>query len=45
MCVITNRDDESGRFPFSALTLLAGQEEGHQSGKKLSGGVLAWLSA
>jgi len=29
---------------FSALTLLVGQQEGHLAGKKLSGGVLAWLS-
>jgi len=32
-------------FPaFSALTLLVGQQEGHPACKKLSGGVLAWLS-
>jgi len=30
--------------PFSALTLLVGQQEGHPPCKKLSGGVLAWLS-
>jgi len=29
---------------FSALTLLVGRQEGHPSCKKLSGGVLAWLS-
>ena len=29
---------------FSALTLLAGWQEGHSACKKLSGGVLAWLS-
>jgi len=29
---------------FSALTLLVGRQEGHPAGKKLSGGVLAWLS-
>ena len=29
---------------FSALTLLAGQQEGHPDCKKLSGGLLAWLS-
>jgi len=29
---------------FSALTLLVGQQEGHAAYKKLSGGVLAWLS-
>jgi len=27
-----------------ALTLLVGQQEGHPACKKLSGGVLAWLS-
>jgi len=31
-------------FAFSALTLLIGQQEGHLACKKLSGGVLAWLS-
>ena len=37
----------SGRlvvFAFSALTLLVGQHEGHPACKKLSGGVLEWLS-
>ena len=29
---------------FSALTLLVGQQEGHPACKKLSGGVLAWIS-
>jgi len=29
---------------FSAFMLLVGQQEGHQACKKLSGGVLAWLS-
>ena len=29
---------------FSALTLLVGRQEGHLPCKKLSGGVLAWLS-
>jgi len=28
-------------FAFSALTLLVGQQEGHPTCKKLSGGVLA----
>jgi len=32
-------------FAFSALMLLVGQQEGHPGCKKLSGGVLAWLSA
>ena len=31
-------------FAFSALTLLVGRQEGHPAWKKLSGGVLAWLS-
>jgi len=31
-------------FAFSALTLLVGRQEGHLAYKKLSGGVLAWLS-
>jgi len=30
--------------PFNALTLLVGRHEGHPACKKLSGGVLAWLS-
>jgi len=30
--------------PFSALTLLVGQQEGHAACNKLSGGMLAWLS-
>jgi len=29
---------------FSALTLLVGWQEGHPTCKKLSGGVLVWLS-
>jgi len=29
---------------FSALTLLVGRQEGHAACKKLSGGVLVWLS-
>ena len=29
---------------FSALTLLVRRQEGHPACKKLSGGVLAWLS-
>ena len=31
-------------FAFSALMLLAWRQEGHPACKKLSGGVLAWLS-
>jgi len=29
---------------FSALMLLVGRQEGHPACKKLSGGVLTWLS-
>ena len=32
------------RFAFSALTLLVGRQEGHPACKKLSGGLLVWLS-
>ena len=31
-------------YSFSALMLLVGQQEGHLACKKLSGGVLVWLS-
>jgi len=31
-------------FAFGALRLLVGRHEGHPACKKLSGGVLAWLS-
>ena len=34
----------SAFFAFSALTLLVRRQEGHPACKKLSGGVLAWLS-
>ena len=34
----------SSSFAFSALTLLVGWQEGHLACKKLSGGVLVWLS-
>jgi len=40
---LKNRIWES-RHAFSALTLLVGRQEGHPACKKLSGGVLAWLS-
>ena len=32
-------------YAFSALTLLVGRQEGHLACKKLSGRVLAWISA
>jgi len=31
-------------YSFSAFTLLVGRQEGHPACKKLSSGVLAWLS-
>jgi len=34
----------SSSFAFSALTLLVGRQEVHLACKKLSGGVLVWLS-
>ena len=34
----------SGGSVFSASTLLVGRQDGHPACKKLSGGVLAWLS-
>jgi len=41
----TNFDETSKlQLPFSALTLLVGWQEGHPACKKLSGGLLAWLS-
>ena len=33
-----------GENAFSALTLLVGRQDGHPACKKLSGGVLVWLS-
>jgi len=35
---------ETTASAFSALVLLVGRQEGHPACKKLSGGVLAWLS-
>jgi len=35
--------EETG-YPFTALMLLVGRQEGHPACKKLSGGLLAWLS-
>ena len=40
-CCIVNLEVN---FAFSALVLLVGRQEGHPACKKLSGGVLAWLS-
>ena len=47
-CIIsycTRGDQCFDAVAFSALTLLVGRQEGHPACKKLSGGVLAWLSA
>ena len=43
LCISSFVDNVSA-LPFSALTLLVGWQEGHPACKKLSGGVLAWLS-
>jgi len=43
-CVISLRKLPSVLVPFSALTPLVGRQEGHPACKKLSSGVLAWLS-
>jgi len=37
-------NDAFSAFAFSALTLLVGRQEEHSACKKLSGGMLAWLS-
>jgi len=37
-------DSQPKLFVFSALMLLVGRQEGHPACKKLSGGVLVWLS-
>jgi len=34
----------SAIIAFYALTLLVGRQEGHPACKKLSGGILVWLS-
>jgi len=41
---MTKIDGVTSCKAFSALTLLVGRQEGHPACKKLSGGVLAWLS-
>ena len=44
-CYLIKSDQLSTRTcAFCALTLLVGWQEGHPACKKLSGGVLAWLS-
>ena len=35
---------QTEHYAFNALTLLVGLQEGHPACKKLSGGVLTWLS-
>ena len=44
MWLNTECDFIQAHSAFSALTLLVGRQEGHPACKKLSGGVLAWLS-
>jgi len=39
-----NKNSLSVNSAFNALMLLVGQQEGHPACKKLSGGVLTWLS-
>jgi len=42
--LIKRHNDTFSADAFSALTLLVRLQEGHPACKKLSGGVLAWLS-
>ena len=44
LCTIQNYLISAGVATNSALSLLVGWQEGHPACKKLSGGVLAWLS-
>ena len=44
ICFVRSGQLRLTAFAFSALTLLVGRQEGHPACKKLSGGVLAWLS-
>jgi len=41
---VNNKPVSEYNFAFSVLAMLVGQQEGHPACKKLSGGVLAWLS-
>ena len=43
VCVVFRITSKLG-FPFSALMLLVGWQEGQPAWKKLRGGMLAWLS-
>jgi len=43
--VVYRRSPVAGSCAFSALALFVGRQDGHPACKKLSGGVLAWLSA
>ena len=42
--IVTQSYSSLLQIAWSALTLLVGRQEGHPACKKLSGGVLAWLS-
>ena len=44
VCVFALYERYMYMYAFSALMLLVGRQEGHPACKKLSGGVLAWLS-
>ena len=46
LCTLWTRDEliKILMVGVGALTLLVGRQEGHPACKKLSGGVLAWLS-
>ena len=43
-CLKQNPIKHYNQNAFSAVTLLVGWQEGHPACKKLSGGVMAWLS-
>ena len=42
--VVCFKQTYNKQYAFSALTLLVGRQKGHPACKKLSGGMLAWLS-
>ena len=43
-CLLCLRTTSVDYCAFSAWTLLVGRQEGHPACKKLSGGMLVWLS-
>jgi len=44
LSIVATQSTEGFDVAFSALMLLVGWQEGHPACKKLSGGMLAWLS-